>query len=185
MTWTARSLIAFGVGLFAATLSAEGLYHLIGTPLCESTPSTPVRCSEESGWWALVLGGGVAGGLVAAGRARHGAVGRMVFAALLLGGGLGSLWAVLDDRTDAGGWVAAGAISTVLGVALLAGLAAAVLRRPREPGALARTPEPLGQPPSPTRPAPAQDARAIRVEGGRDPFGRDPDEPSDPFGSGG
>ena len=199
MTWTARSLVAFGAGLFAVTLSAQGLYHLIGTPGCESTLATPVRCSEESGWWALVLGGALVAAAVALRAVRVGPVRRVLFAAQLLGLGVAPLWAVADDRADAGWWVAAAGASALLGVALLAGLAAAGLRAAREPGLLARSPvapgasepgllarppAPLGTNEPPTRPAPAQDAPAIELAG-EDPFGRDPDEPADPFGRGG
>jgi hypothetical protein len=183
VTWSARSLVAFGVGLFAVTLSAEGLYHLIGTPGCRSTVTEPVRCSQESGWWALVLGAGVVASLISVGSARGGVVRRLLFGALLLGLGLGPVWAVVDGRTDSAGWAAAGGIGALLGLALLAGLVAAALRAAREPDTLARPPEPLGQAPPVTPPAPAQDAPAIRISGG-DPFGRDPDEPADPFGRG-
>nr|MDQ4042001.1 hypothetical protein [Actinomycetota bacterium] len=95
MTWTARSLIAFAVGLFATTVFAEGLYHLIGTPGCQSTVTTPVRCSEESGWWALVVGGGLVVALTSM-RAARGNVARILLGGLLLGGGTAPLWAVLD-----------------------------------------------------------------------------------------
>lgn len=180
MTWTVRSVLAFGVGLFALTLFGEGLYHLIGSPGCRSTPAEPVRCSEESGWWALVAGGGAVVAILAIRAARDGTIRRAMLGAALLGGGLAPLWAAVDDRTDAAGWIAGGAVALLAGVAVLAGLAAAGLRQVREPELLARPPERLAAPEAATEAAP--DAPAVRVAGDQDPFGREPGEGADPFG---
>ena len=200
-------MLAFAAGVFLVTLAGEGLYHVIGTPGCQSTPTSPVRCSEESGWWALVLGGGFFGAVTALRAARQGVVRRVLLGALLLGLGLAPLWALADDRTDAGGWAAAGAISTLLGIAILAGLVAAALRAVREPDAMGHVAEPTGprtppRPPSmadptpspttpspttPTRPSPAPQrpqpqTPAVETSGGDDPFGREPGDTADPFG---
>jgi hypothetical protein len=161
-------VLAFAAGVFLVTLAGEGLYHVIGTPGCQSTPTSPVRCSEESGWWALVLGGGFFGAVTALRAARQGVVRRMLLGALLLGLGLAPLWALADDRTDAGGWAAAGAISTLLGIAILAGLAAAALRAVREPDAMGHVADPTGprtppRPPSMADPTPSPETRSPAI----------------------
>jgi hypothetical protein len=201
-------VLAFAAGVFALTLGAEGLYHLAGAPLCESTPTTAVRCSQEGGWWALVLGGGVAGAVMALRALRHPVVRRLLFGALLLGLGLGPVWAALDDRTSSPGWVWAGSVASLLGIAVLAGLAAAALRAVRQPDPLAHpqgiaapgapTPpaQPQGLPPSAPLPGttdsppiplapPPGGATSVPGAGGDDPFGREPGEGADPFGRGG
>lgn len=183
MTWTVRSVLAFGFALFAGTVAAEGLYHLVGAPICESTPATPVRCSEASGWWVLVLGVAAAVALRAL-RSLDGVVRRLAFGLLLLGFGLAPLWAAVDDRTDSGTWIAIGSVAAVVGIAVLAGLAAAALRAVRRPDAFATSPAETatGVPARPARPARAADRPAAELGGGQDPFGREPGDGADPFG---
>ncbi|HVE68382.1 MAG TPA: hypothetical protein VNB64_07360, partial [Solirubrobacteraceae bacterium] len=152
MTWTVRSVLAFGFVVFAATLGAEGLYHLIGAPICESTPGTPVRCSEESGWWVLVLGLAGAGALAGLRSVRGGSLRRVAFGLVLLAFGLAPLWAAVDDRTDSGTWIAMGSVTGIVGVALLAGVAATALRAVRQPDAFARLAEPAAAPQAAERP---------------------------------
>lgn len=168
MTWTVRSVFAFAVGVFAVTLAGEGLYHVIGTPGCQPTPSSPIRCSAERGWWALVLGVGFFGSVWAFRVAHQRVVRRVMVGTLLLGLGLAPLWALADDRTDSGGWAAAGAIVSLLGIAIFAGLAAAVLRSVREPDAMGHVAEPTGPAPPP-RPASMADRSPSPAEPTRSP----------------
>jgi hypothetical protein len=182
MSWTVRSITAFGVGMFALTIGAEALYHLIGSSVCSTNAATgAIRCSEESGWWIGVL---VASALVLLGAMRsisQPAVARALLGGALLAGGLALVWAVADDRTDAAGWAVGGAVGILLGVGILAGLAAAAARAYRGPEITPQPPETLSATPAQSQPA---DAPGYRIAGGRDPFGREPGEGDDPFGRG-
>ena len=153
MNWNARSIIGLGVGTFALTMFAEGVYHIVGIGSCASGGPYAVarQCPAGIGLWVAALTGGVLVPLVAFAIGAVPRVGLVTWCGLFLGGGGALAVAALDGSARGSGarltaWIVAAAFVSMGLPPLVAALVRAAKWQPvvpTDPGEVTQ-PQPAG-----------------------------------------